>query len=370
MSAVGVVHLVEALGVGGLERVVQSLARHADPRRYRVEVVCAARGGPLAEDIAAAGTPVRVLGLETYYPGGVLRVARLLRRRAPHVVHSHGHFAGVLGRAAAWWAGVPVAIHHLHTTDTTLADRHRRLERLLARVTRRVVCCSRAVEHHAVRDLGLPEQLTITVFNGIDPPPAIGAEEARDLLGRPARPIVGCVGSLTPHKGQADLVRAFATLPDRLRSGALALVGDGPERARLEGLAATLGLRGRVLFLGERRDARRLLPAFDVVAVPSVGREGLGLAALEAMDAARPVVATRVGGLPEVVEEGRTGLLVDPGSPAALAAALRDVLGSPDLGRTLGEAGRRRVEAHFRAAPMARRVESIYEEALHARRAA
>jgi glycosyltransferase involved in cell wall biosynthesis len=370
MSAVGVVHLVEALGVGGLERVVQSLSRHADPRRYRVEVVCAARGGPLAEEIEEAGTPVRLLGAGSYYPRDILRLARLLKGLAPHVVHSHGHFAGVLGRAAAWWAGVPVLIHHLHTTDTTLRDRHRRLERLLARVTRRVVCCSRAVERHALLDLGLDKGLTITVLNGIDPAPMAGAEEAHRLLGRPARPIVGCVGGLSRHKGQEHLVRAFAALPERLRSGTLALVGDGPGRAHLEEMVAALGLRGRVLFLGERRDARRLLPAFDVVAVPSVCREGLGLAALEAMDAARPVVATRVGGLPEVVEEGRTGLLVDPASPAALAAGLRDVLERPDLGRSLGEAGRRRVEAHFRAATMARRVESIYEEALHARRAA
>ena len=129
-------------------------------------------------------------------------------------------------------------------------------------------------------------------------------------------------------------------------------------------------MASRVVFLGARPDVRRLLPAFDLVVVPSVEREGLGLAALEAMDAGRPVVATRVGGLPEAIEDGRTGLLVPPRDAAALGGAIRSVLARPDAGRSFGEAGRLRVAALFRAREMARRVESVYEEALGERRAA
>lgn len=369
MSEARVVHLVEALELGGLEGVVRMLARHASPA-YRVQVIAAARGGPLVAELLASGTPVRVLGARNYYPADVLKTARVLAAIAPHVVHTHGHFAGVLGRAAAWWARVPVIVHHLHTLDSTLKRRHRHLERTLARATARIVCCSRAVERHATEILGLPRERTLTIYNGIDPPPPTDRAEASRRLGGPARPIVGSVGGLSQHKGQEVLIRAWLLLPRTFASGTIVLIGDGPERGRLERVASDLGIRDRVLVLGERLDARHLLPAFDLTVVPSLKREGLGLAALEAMDAGCPVIASRVGGLGEVVEEGQTGLLVPPSDPVALAAAIREVLERPDQGRALGTRGRKRVESLFRATAMARRVESLYEEALGERRAA
>ncbi len=373
MSALRIAHLVEGLEIGGLERVVQTLVRHADRRRYQVEVIALSRGGPLAGEIEAGGTPVRILGLHSYYPADILRAARALRSPCtPHLVHSHGYFAGALGRAAAVWAGIPATIHHLHTLDTSLRVHHRHFERLLARVTNRIVCCSRAVETFAAEVHGLPRALLVTIPNGIDPAPVMERDAARELLGDEpsAAPVIGCIGGLNPHKGQDVLLRACARLGPSFVPGTVVFIGDGPERPRLERLVESLGLSGKVRFLGRRSDVRRLLPAFDLVVVPSVAREGLGLAALEAMDAARPVIASRVGGLAEVIEDGRTGVLVPPGDPAALAGAILSILDRPDRGRALGEAARWRVESEFRATRMTRRVEAIYEEALHERRAA
>lgn len=369
MRPLRVVHLVEALGTGGLERVVQSLARQAREHGLEVSVLCAVRGGPLAAEIESWGTRVRVLGVTGYRPRDMLLTARAFGEMRPDVVHSHGHFAGVLGRAAAWWAGAPIAVHHLHTLDTTLRARHLGLERFLSRLTHRVLCCSRAVAGHARSVLRLPEALLLVVPNGIEPPPAVDREQALAGLGRPPAPLIGCVGSLTPHKGQAVLLRALHHLP-RDRPTTIVFVGDGPEKAALESLAAGQAPSSRVLFLGSRQDARALLPAFDLVVVPSIAREGFGLAAIEALDAGVPVVASRVGGLPEVVDDGRTGLLVPPGEPAALAAALRRLLDRPEERRILGAEGHRQVEKRFRAATMARRVEDLYEEAFRARRAA
>jgi len=261
-------------------------------------------------------------------------------------------------------------IHHLHTLDGTLTARHRSLERILARVTHRVVCCSRAVERHAVEVVGLPKHLTLTIYNGVDPPPAVSREEAQRLLGDPPRPVVGCVGALARHKGQEVLIRACALLPPDARAGTLVLVGEGPERPLLARVASESGLGGRVLFLGERTDARSLMPAFDLAVVPSLEREGLGLSAIEAMDAGCPLVASRLGGLTEVVEEGRTGLLVPAGDPVALSSAMRDLLARPERGRSLGILAHRRVETMFRSSQMVRRVEAVYEEALRERRAA
>jgi glycosyltransferase involved in cell wall biosynthesis len=355
-----VLHVVEALGLGGLERVVASLVRHASIG-VRTEVLALADGGPVQREIEAAGARVRRLALRDYYPGSVLRAARAMRAAPPDLLHTHGHFAGTAGRLAARLAGVRTIVHHLHTCDTTLQPRHRRLERLLARGTRRILCCSEAVARHAREELGLPEDRTVVVPNGIDPAPPVSAGQALALLPAGiAAPIVGCVASLTPHKGQAVLLRALAALP----GPPLVLVGDGPERPALEALARDLGLAPRVHFLGLRPDARALLPAFSVLAVPSLGREGFSLAALEAMDAGLPVVASRTGGLSEAVEDGVTGHLVPEGDPRALAAAIADLLADPRRARAWGEEGRRRVERHYRAAAMTARVEAEYEAAL------
>jgi glycosyltransferase involved in cell wall biosynthesis len=369
MSPIRVIHLVESLDIGGIERIVQMLANH-DEVGVRAEVLCASRGGPIADEIRSLGTPVKILEISSYYPAGIVRIARAIRKTRPDVVHSHGHFAGVLARAAALWSGVPVVIHHLHTIDTTLRRRHRRLERLLARATTTVICCSRAVERHAHQDLHLPGPLTRTIPNGIDPLRALKPEDARARLGDPRRPVIGCIGALAPHKGQEVLLTALERLPTDLTAGTLVLIGDGPERALLESRVRRAGHGWSVRFLGLRPDARSLLPALDLVVVPSIDREGFSLSALEAMDASLPVVASRVGGLPEVVEDGVTGLLVRPSDPDALAAGIATILQRIEVGPRLGSAGRRRVDRSFRGEAMARRLMDIYREALHERRAA
>jgi len=370
VSRARVLHVVEALGVGGLERVVASLARHASPE-FLPEVLALCAGGGMQEILEADGVRVRRLPLRDYYPGSVLRAARAVRAAGPDVIHTHGHFAGVAGRLAARLAGVRALVHHLHTADSTLRPRHRRLERLLARATRRVVCCSEAVARHARADLGVPEDLTVVVRNGIDPAPEISREAARAHL--PAdlpAPIVGCVAALAPHKGQAVLLEAWGALPPSLRGGSLVFAGDGGERAALEAQAARLGTGGTVHFLGLRPDVRSFLPALDLLVAPSIGREGLGLAVLEAMDAGLTVVASRTGGLPEAIEDGATGLLVPERDPAALSAALAALLADAGRRSAMGTAGRRRVEREFRAAPMTRRIEAIYEAAMTVQRAA
>lgn len=360
-----VVHLVEALGLGGLERVVQALARHTDAERYQVEIICTGSEGVLAGEIRDAGTAVWFEPLGGYYPADIVKLTARLRRLRPDLLHSHGHVAGVQSRVASLLAGVGRRVHHLHTIDTSLRPRHRRLERLLARSSCSILCCSEAVARHARRDLHLPESLVVVVPNGIEPAPAVSRNEASALLGHPAGSLIGCLGSLTTHKGQAVLLQAASRLRRRVT---LIFIGEGPERGRLEAMATQAGTP--VVFLGALSDARRVLPALDIVVVPSIAREGLGLAALEAMDAARPVIASAVGGLPEVVADGQTGLLVPPADPQALAHAIEALLDSPELGQRLGEAGRRRVESHFRASAMVRRVEGIYEEAIGERRAA
>jgi glycosyltransferase involved in cell wall biosynthesis len=369
MSARTVVHVLEAFGIGGLERIALTLARHLDPRGWRPHILCLVAGGALASEAERSGIAVDVLGLRDYYPRSIARLARRLRALRPAVVHTHGHFAGVAGRAAAWWAGVPAIIHHLHTTDTSLRSRHHRLERWIGAITTRTLVCSRTVADHATLTVGLDPAGMTVVANGIDPPPAVTRAEALAAIAGAESPVIGCVGALAPHKGQARLLEAVARLSFRVRRGTVVLVGDGSERGRLESIAASI--RGwRAILPGARIDARRILPAFDVAVVPSVEREGFGLAALEAMDTGCPVVASRLGGLAEILEDGRTGILVRPGDAAGLAEAIGGLLAWPERGRRIGIEARRTVETFYRASRMVRRVQTIYEEALDARIAA
>jgi glycosyltransferase involved in cell wall biosynthesis len=232
-----------------------------------------------------------------------------------------------------------------------------RLQRALKRFISRRLAAHVAVGERAARQVeelaGLAPGSVRSIPNGV--PDAV-----LELLPRPFEgPTVGSVGRLDQQKGYDVLLRALASLPD----AALVLVGDGPERGALEAIAGDLGLGDRVRFAGWQAEPRRHLTTFDVFALPS-RFEGFPLAIVEAMLARLPVVATAVGSVPEAVREGRTGLLVPPDDPEALAAALRRALGDASLRLRLGENGRELALERFTAAAMARSFEQVYAEIL------
>jgi glycosyltransferase involved in cell wall biosynthesis len=213
--------------------------------------------------------------------------------------------------------------------------------------------------------IGVPQELFATVPNGVAPlARRMSREEARRSLGLgPDQPVVLSIGRLTHMKGHRHLIDAVPELAGRFAGLAVVLVGDGPLRDSLAKRTAALGVAGNVCFPGHRPHARRLLVAADVFVLPS-RHEGMPLAALEAMEAGLPVVASRVIGSDEVVEDGVTGTLVRPGDPAALGAAVARLLADPALRRRQGTAGRRRYEARFTAARMAADTAAVYKSVL------
>lgn len=356
-----IVQVTESLEIGGAERVVVTLANEL-AQRHEISVVCLKRVGPLAADLRAA--PVTCLGKrEGNDPGVVLRLARQLRAARADVVHAHDWGCYLDAMAAAWLARVPVAVQTVHGAYmaygpgrlTTLKKSLRHfLERRAAARFGNVVCVSDALRAHVGAEIGIPAHRLLTISNGVQVPPLARTRTAE----RGALRIIS-VGRLAAVKNYGLLLRAFAALVASSPRATLTLVGDGPERASLEALAAQLGVADAVRFLGFRTDIDELLAQADAFALTSTS-EGIPMSILEAMKSGLAVVATRVGGVPATVAEGETGLLVDSGDEAALTRALQALNEDPVRVATLGASGHARALAKFSVDAMVGAYEAVY----------
>jgi glycosyltransferase involved in cell wall biosynthesis len=293
----------------------------------------------------------------------VLGLRRGFVRHSIGLAHLHTGRATWLGGWAARLAGVPAI-------TTRRMDRTVR-RGMRTRLVHETLCARTVAISPAVRacliEGGVPPDRIDLVWSAVDPRALVARrprEVTRDELGARAGDVVLLsLAGLVRRKGLDVLLEALAELASDQVVAITWVAGEGPERAALDARAVELGLAGRVRFLGARNDAAELLSACDVFVLPA-RREGLGVAALEAMAAARPVVASRVGGLAEAVVDGSTGLLVPPEDPRALASALRRVVLDPALRARLGAAGPRRIDAGFRADQMVESYARIYREVL------
>jgi glycosyltransferase involved in cell wall biosynthesis len=343
------------LDMGGLEKLLVEFARHADRSHYQLRFVSLTTQGPLARDIEALGWPVTALEEpEGLRPGMIFRLARLFRRWQVDVVHTHDDKPLLYASLAGRLARVPRHVHTKHGQSYTITRRQITLVNWVARLTDRFVCVSEDSARLSVRQGVTPRRVS-TIWNGID----LG----RFPFGGPKNggPVV-TVARLNPEKDIDNLLRA-ATLAVRDDPGfRLEIAGNGPCLPALRLTAAELALGDHVRFLGEVRDVPGLLSRASLFVLPSLS-EGVSLTLLEAMARGLPVVATRVGGNPEVVVEGETGLLVPARDPAALAEAMLRLRRDGATAQRLGTAGRRRVEAHFDIRRMVANYESLYQVA-------
>ena len=363
-----VVHVVLSLDLGGLERLVIDLVREGRRFGQLASVVCLERPGLLAPELEALRVPVFCVekppGLR---PEIFRRLRKLFRLLRPDVVHTHQIGALCYAGQAARKAGVPVVVHTEHGKNYASRRRTRWLGRLAGRYAQRFFCVSRdiAEELRACRIVG---KTKIAVApNGIDigkfRDPAARIETRRELGIPPSAPLIGAIGRLTEIKRYDLLIRAFARLKLRSTDARLLLVGDGPERRELERLAAELLPPDCVHFVGYQSAPERFLPAMDVLAMSSRS-EGMPLAVLEAWAAGVPVVASRVGGIPELVADERTGLLTEFGDVDGLAEALERLLSDRVLANRIRRAAGNRVETQYSLGQMAANYQRAYEELL------
>lgn len=355
-------HVDAERGFGGGEVQVFLLLAGLARRGHRSVLVCPpgsrAEGEARRRGVEAWPLPMRG---DLDLPA-VLALRSALGACHADLVHLHTGRAAWLGGLAARLAGLP-------SLTTRRMDRpvkrNWRSRLLYGHLVRRAVAISPAVERR-LREARVACPVT-TIPSAVDPEllrPARPRDEVRAELGlAPEARVLLVLAALVRRKGIDVLLEALALLGDGPAAPALLVAGAGPERAALEELARARGLAARVRFLGQREDKAELLHACDVFCLPS-RLEGLGVAALEAMACGRPVLATRVGGLAEAVVDGRTGLVVEPEAPAALAAALARLLADPALCRRLGEEGPRRVAEGFLAEQMTAAYEALYREIL------
>ena len=367
-APIRVLHIITNLGIGGAERLVVSAARGLPRDRFESVICCLTDRGPLAREVEADGVTVHCVNA---YPGlsnplAFTRLVSIIGSVQPTIVHTHLQAPNLYGRLAACLVRVPIVIATEHNVYTGKARRYIAVERMLARLTSALVAVSSEVQQFLGRQLRLPLARIQVIRNGVAAPQptteGVAALTAR-IGAVPTQLRLATIASLTSKKGHDVLLRALALLAGRGLCVAAVFAGDGPERARLELIAAELKLRDSVHFLGAVSNPADVLAAADVFVLPSLV-EGLPLALLEAMRAGKPIVATSVGGVPEAVTSGINGLLVAPADDLALADAIATLAASPRQRAELGDQARATADRDFTEQRYIGALVSLYDELL------
>jgi glycosyltransferase involved in cell wall biosynthesis len=356
--------------VGGAEEMVLNLVRHLPPR-FEPAVGCIHHAGPIGEEIRRTGVPFEVLSVEPGWrrPLDVVTIRRYLARVRPTIVHTFLLSASLYGRLAAMLARVPIIIGTEVNIYAHKQAHHALAERLLLKGTDTVVASAESVRDFYIEQVHADPGKVEVIYNAVDWGQLVTSRprnEMRRDLQVPEEPVViGIIARLTKQKAHAVLFEAVAHTP-ALAQTHLVVVGDGELRNELEALALRLELSDRVHFLGARRDLGDLLNAIDIFAMPSYW-EGLPLSMVLAMGAGLPVVATRVAGIPEVVRDGQTGLLVPAGDATALGSALARLAESTAMRHQLGAAAREHVRPRFGVDGYVAAVSALYDRLLAAK---
>ncbi|MCE5280844.1 MAG: glycosyltransferase family 4 protein [Deltaproteobacteria bacterium] len=380
-----VLHIITRFDKGGSAENTFLTICGLDPGRYEVLLVKGSSGtgkdGPEDEaaeaNIAAAGRAgVRLLSVDRLVRNlrplsdlsAFLSLIRIIRLERPRIIHTHTSKAGILGRWAAWLCRVPIVVHtpHGHVFWAYFGPFQTRLfilfERWTARITDAIVTLTAQEKEDHLRFRIAPEAKFTVIHSGVDLKPFLAGPsraEARHLLGLPpGDTIVATVGRLAVVKGQEVLIRAVSELIARGERIFLVVQGAGELRQDLEALAGQLGIAGQVRFLGWRPDVAPLLAACDLFGFPS-RNEGMGKALVEAMAMGRPIVASDIGGIRDLVSPGENGLLVPVGDVGAWAGAIARLSRDPEACQRMGSAGRR-MATRYSSEAMIKKIDQLY----------
>ncbi len=352
--------------IGGTESLLRNLAPHMRNDGWDIRVISLINGGRWIEELRQEGIPVIELGMRAKWDLCVIpRLWRIWKRSPPQIIHTHLFHAGILGRLIARSLKLGPVIVHQHGPEKDRTQFRIWLDRLFARwATFYIASCQAVSDILQTREL-IPPDRVLVVYNGIALPPG---EVLADQTTRPkdwpapeGHLAIACVGRLAPEKGQAMLIDAIPRITSVQTSVHVVFFGAGPSRSDLAMRIKRRQLDAQFTFAGASQDVHTWLPHFDLFILPSEW-EGISLALLEAMAAGLPIIATAVGGTPEVIADGQTGLLIPPNDPQALAQAIDRLLLNRDERRRLGYAARERVKQAFTLERACREIAKLYAE--------
>jgi glycosyltransferase involved in cell wall biosynthesis len=377
-----VVHLVTRLDLGGAQQNTLHTIRHLNRALYEPVLVCG-RGG-LLDDEAAKDPAIRVVWADSLHRDisplhdllALLELTRIFLAEKPDIVHTHSSKAGILGRLAAVLSGVPVVVHTYHgfgfhdRQPAFVKNLYVILERLCARFTDALVFVSKANIAYAADHGIVHPQDAVLIRSGVKlaglPAPVDAAKLKMSAGIGMHKLLVVSVGNLKPQKNADDFVSAAASVLAEVPEARFVFLGDGPQRRALEARAFTLGLEGKVLFLGWRRDTAEWLAAADVFVLTSLW-EGLPRSLVEAMKSGLPAVCYATDGVTDLIRNGENGFMVEPGDHAALAARVTALLKDEPQRKALGGAAASSIGPEFDIDGMVRSQEALYERLAHER---
>jgi len=365
--------LVDSFNVGGTETQAVELARRLDPLAYDLTVGCLKREGPLLDRLQKSSIEV----IEFYPRGGIdsiggvremLRLAAFLRRGGFEVVHTHDLWSNLLGVPAARIARVPVIVSSRRDLSqfAWYKTSRRAWLRRIQNLSNIVLANADSIREVLIREDGFAAEKIRVIGNGVETEQFRTAPRERERLfpGVGDSKLIVLVGNMhSDVKGHPWLIDAAQVVVQEFPATRFVLVGDGEQRKKLENRIANLGLQKSFLFLGRRKDIPEILACCDLAVLPSRA-EGLPNAVLEYLAAGLPIVATKIGGISEIIHDGDTGLLVPPENSQALGAAVVRLLRNPELSRKLGRAGQEYVQRNFSFDRLIREVDGLYTELL------
>lgn len=365
-----ILYLSTSSGPGGAERVISNLAASLNPDRYRA-VLCLFRPGWLQERSESRG--IRTFIIPTHGMTDwrwAIQFKRLLRQERVDLVHAHEFDANTQGTFVAALSGIPL-VATVHGKNYFWERFRRRLAyRWVSRRTT-MVAVSQNLKQFIVEKVGVAPERVKVLYNGVDALPhydRVDVDDCKKELGMPENhQIVGVVGNLYPVKGHQYLIDGLPSILAKCPNTSFVFAGRGELEGELKAQVHRLGVETKVFFLGLRQDIPRILAMLDVFVLPSLS-EGLSMAILEAMSVGKPVVATQVGGNPELVLNGETGFLVPPRDSQALASSVVALLTNRQQAAQFAERAKRRAEGQFSLRTMVSSYQSLYDERLKSRK--
>lgn len=368
-----VLHLIHNLEAGGTERQAVELLNRLDEKRFEAQLAVLSWRGPLRKRVVTRFPYVPEFPLHGFFNANaikqILRLREMMIEKRIAILHAHDFYSGALGVTAARLGGVKViaAQRHLRLSDRRIHDWG---TRYIHKLANRVLVNAEGIRDYILKMGSVAPGKIVVIHNGLDAPAdAHTLRERRRAkllaelgLGADVK-IVGSVARLSPVKGHRYLLEAAANVMKADARVHLVLVGDGELRDEIKAQAERLGIGARTRLIGHREDSAQLAAAFDVAVLASLS-EGLPNAVMEAMAAGVPVVATAVGGVPELIEDGETGFLVPPANPGAMAERIEYALSNADLTGLIAMRGRRLVSERFGMERMVAAVERLYDEVI------